>query len=367
MNSSSTSPAMSKSRIIFHVDMDSFYSSVEVRENPQLKGQPVVVGSDPKNGTGRGVVSTCSYEAREFGVRSGMPISKAYKLCPDAVFLRVNMELYKEVSKRIMDIMRTFTDKFQQVSVDEAYLDISAHIETYKAASELAQNVKNNIFLQEGITCSIGVAPNKLIAKIASDIQKPNGVTVVKPDDVDDFLTPLSVSRIPGIGKKTTDTLLGMDIKTIWDLAACDVQLLIERFGKSGIKMHQMARGIDDGEVQERGDVKSISKEDTFDEDTADPHVIGQVLDSLAEDVHTSLTKKKFLFKTITLKVRFEDFSTYTRARSLKIHSTDIDVIKMIAKDLMREFIGKRKLRLLGVGASNFEKIDEKQRLITDY
>lgn len=363
MNASTTS----KTRIIFHVDMDSFYSSVEVREKPQLKGQPVVVGSDPKDGTGRGVVSTCSYEAREFGIRSGMPISKAYKRCPDAVFLRVNMSLYKEVSKRIMDIMRGFTDKFQQVSVDEAYLDVSAHVSDYAAASELAQNIKDEILLREGITCSIGVAPNKLIAKIASDFQKPDGLTVVKSGGVVDFLTPMSASRIPGVGKKTTDILLGMDIKTIWDLAACDVQLLIERFGKSGIKMHQMARGIDHGQVLERGDVKSISKEDTFDEDTADPYIVEQVLDSLSDGVHASLMKNKFLFKTITLKVRFEDFSTYTRARSLRVHSTDIDVIKITAKDLMREFMGKRKFRLLGVGLSNFEKVDERQKLITDF
>ncbi len=363
----STTPATSKTRIIFHVDMDSFYSSVEVRENPQLKGQPVVVGSDPKNGTGRGVVSTCSYEAREFGIRSGMPISKAYKLCPDAVYLRVNMKLYKDVSHRIMDVMRGFTDMFQQVSVDEAYLDVSEHVEDHAAASRLAQNIKDEILLREGITCSIGVAPNKLVAKIASDFQKPDGLTVVKPGDVVDFLTPLPISRIPGVGKKTSGILKNMDIKTIWDLAACDVQLLIERFGKFGLKMHQMARGIDHGEVLERGDVKSISKEDTFDEDTDDPYIIGQVLDSLSESVHASLMKNKFLFKTITLKVRFEDFSTYTRARSLRVYSTDIDIIRITAKDLMREFMGKRKFRLLGVGVSNFEKVDERQKLITDF
>ncbi len=357
----------SETRIIFHVDMDSFYSSVEVRENPLLKGQPVVVGSDPKDGTGRGVASTCSYEARKFGIRSGMPISKAYKLCPDAVFLRVNMKLYKEVSKGIMDIMRGFTDKFQQVSVDEAYLDVSTHVETYADAAGFAQNIKDEIYSGEGITCSIGVAPNKLIAKIASDFQKPDGLTVVKPEDVVDFLTPMQVSRIPGVGKKTTDTLMGMDIKTIRDLAACDVQLLLERFGKSGIKMHEMAKGIDHGEVVERGDVKSISKEDTFDEDTADPYIIEQVLDSLADSVHTSLMKEKFLFKTITLKVRFEDFSTYTRARSLRVYSTDLEIIKITAKDMMREFMGKMKFRLLGVGVSNFEKVDERQKLITDF
>jgi len=347
--------------------MDGFYSSVEVKNNPQLKGQPVVVGSDPKNGTGRGVVSTCSYEAREFGIRSGMPISKAYKLCPDAVYLRVNMELYKEVSKSIMIILREFADIFQQVSVDEAYLDVSMRVADYNDAARLARCVKDEVFLREGITCSIGIAPNKLVAKIASDFQKPDGLTVVNPEGVVKFLTSLPASRIPGIGKKTTNMLAVMGIGTIGDLAVCDVQLLLERFGNFGLKMHQMARGMDESEVVERGDVKSISKEDTFDEDTADPDIINGVLDSLAVGVHGSLIKKKFLFKTITLKVRFEDFSTYTRARSLRVYSTDLEIIKITAKDLMREFMGKRRFRLLGVGVSNFEKVDEKQMLITDY
>ncbi len=361
-----TSPA-SKNRIIFHVDMDGFYSSVEVRNNPQLKGQPVVVGSDPKNGTGRGVVSTCSYEAREFGISSGMPISKAYKLYPDAVYLRVNMELYKEVSKRIMIILREFADYFQQVSVDEAYLDVSMRVLDYDDATRLALCVKDQVFLREGLTCSIGIAPNKLVAKIASDFQKPDGLTVVKPDEVVNFLNPLPASRIPGIGKKTANMLTGMGIGTVVDLAACDVQLLLGKFGNLGLKMHQMAKGIDNGEVMERGEVKSISNEDTFDEDTADPYIINGVLDSLAQSVHESLMKKKLLFKTITLKVRFEDFSTYTRARSLRVYSTDLEIIKLTAKDLMREFMEKRRFRLLGVGVSNFEKADKKQMLITDY
>ncbi|MGP8336945.1 MAG: DNA polymerase IV [Methanosarcinaceae archaeon] len=361
-----TSPA-SKNLIIFHVDMDGFYSSVEVRNNPQLEGQPVVVGSNPKNGAGRGVVSTCSYEAREFGISSGMPISKAYKLCPDAVYLRVNMELYKEVSKHIMIILREFADSFQQVSVDEAYLDVSMRVLDYDDAARLALCIKDQVFLREGITCSIGVAPNKLVAKIASDFQKPDGLTVVKPDEVRDFLTVLPAKRIPGIGKKTANMLAGMGIETIGDLVEYDVQSLIGRFGNLGLKMHQMAKGIDESKVLERGEIKSISNEDTFDEDTADPYIINRVLDSLAESVHRSLMKKKLLFKTITLKVRFENFLTYTRTKSLRVYSTDLEIIKLTAKDLMHEFIGKRRFRLLGVGVSNLKKADKKQMLITDF
>ncbi|MDI3485544.1 MAG: hypothetical protein PWQ50_764, partial [Methanolobus sp.] len=177
-----------RERITLHIDMDSFYSSVEVREKPEIRGLPVVVGSDPKGGSGRGVASTCSYEARKFGIHSGMAISKAYKLCPDAVYLRVNMKLYKEVSAEIMQTLRIFADKFQQVSVDEAYLDIGESISDYESATLLAKKIKSEIQRLHGLTCSIGVAPNKVIAKIASDFNKPNGLTVVRPEDIQDFL-----------------------------------------------------------------------------------------------------------------------------------------------------------------------------------
>lgn len=356
-----------RNRIIFHVDMDGFFSAVEVREKPELKGMSVVVGSDPKNGSGRGVVSTCSYEAREYGIRSGMPISKAYRLCPDAVFLPVNMKLYKDVSTRIMEILRSFTNRFQQTSVDEAYLDVSGYVEDYESAVELAQSIKNEVVLKEGLTCSIGVAPNRVIAKIASDFKKPDGLIVVTPMEVNRFLSPLPAARIPGIGKKSVVILKEMGIETIGDLVACDVQLLIERFGKFGFAMHQMAKGIDLSEVKERGEVKSISKEDTFDEDTADPEIIEKVLDSLADNVYRSLVKKKFLFRTVTLKVRFEDFSTYTRSKTLGACESNPDVIKRTIRELIREFMGREKFRLLGVGLSKLEKLDERQMRITDF
>jgi len=189
-------------QIVLLVDMDSFFASVQVREKPELKGLPVVVGSDPKGGAGRGVVSTCSYEARKYGIHSAMPISKAYKLCPDCVFLPVNMKLYKEVSENVMAILRGFAEKFEQVSVDEAYL-VPIDIRSFDDAVLCARRIKDEVKGQEGITCSVGIGPNKLIAKIASGFQKPNGLTLVKPEDVKDFLFPLPVSKIPGIGRKT--------------------------------------------------------------------------------------------------------------------------------------------------------------------
>jgi DNA polymerase IV (DinB-like DNA polymerase) len=356
-----------RERITLHLDMDSFYSSVEVRERPELKGLPVVVGSDPKGGSGRGVVSTCSYEAREFGIHSAMPISKAYRLCPDAVFLQVNMNLYKDASEKIMNIIRIFADKFQQVSVDEAYIDIGDSISDYESATLLARKIKSEVKRLQGLTCSIGVAPNKVIAKIASDFNKPDGLTIVRPEDIQDFLFPLHVSKIPGIGKKTQPILQEMGIETVGQLASCDVQLLIARFGKFGVVMHQLANGVDMREVKEREEVKSISTEDTFDEDLSDAEDIEKSLTSLSEKVYVSLLKKRFRFRTVTLKVRFEDFRTYTRARTVHAATTDTEALSKTSCSLMEEFLGKGRFRLLGVGVTKLEKLDERQTYLSDF
>lgn len=356
-----------RERITLHLDMDSFYSSVEVRERPELKGLPVVVGSDPKGGSGRGVVSTCSYEARQFGLHSAMPISKAYRLCPDAIYLRVNMKLYKQVSADIMNTIRIFADRFQQVSIDEAYIDIGDSIDDYGSATLLAEKIKSEVRRLHGLSCSIGVAPNKVIAKIASDYNKPDGLTVVRPENIQDFLFPMDISRIPGIGKKTQPLLKNMGINTIGELAECDIQLLISKFGKSGIIMHQLANGIDVRQVKEREEAKSLSTEDTFEKDISEPEDIEKVLTSLTEKVHTQLISNNFRFRTVTIKVRFGDFRTYTRGKTLTSASTDKEIIRRTAMGLMEEFIGKGKFRLLGVGVTKLEKIDEKQTTLADY
>jgi len=222
-------------QIVLHVDMDAFFASVEVRERPELKGLPVVVGSDPKGGKGRGVVSTCSYAAREYGVHSAMPVSQAYKLCPDAAFVPVNMKLYAQVSENVMNIIRGFSEKFQQYSVDETFLVPGPDIKSFEEAALCALRIKDEIKRQERITCSVGVGPNKLIAKIASKVQKPDGLTVVMPEDVQEFIYPLNVSKIPGIGEKTTEALKLMGITKVEELANCDIQRLSERFGKMGL------------------------------------------------------------------------------------------------------------------------------------
>lgn len=357
----------SERRITFHVDMDSFFASVEVRERPELKGLPVVVGSDPEGGSGRGVVSTCSYEARKYGIHSAMPISQAFRLCPGAVFLPVNMKLYAGVSAGVMELLRGFAEKFQQVSVDEAYLIPGPEIRNFEEAALYALRIKDEVQRQQGITCSVGVGPNKLISKIASGFQKPDGLTVVRPEDVRNFLFPLPVSKIPGIGEKTTETLKEMGISRVDELADCDVQLLSERFGKMGLRMKQLANGLDFEEVIEKEGVKSISRHGTFAEDTNDPVKISGSLDILIESVHGALLKHHFLFKTVTLIVRFEDFSTYTRSRTLPIWTSDIFVIKRTVIQLLSEFMGRRKFRLVGVGVTKFRERDERQTLITDF
>ena len=354
-------------RIILHVDMDSFFASVEIRERPELKGLPVIVGSDPKDGSGRGVVSTCSYEARKYGIHSAMPISQAYRLCPGAAFLPVNMKLYTGVSSRIMELLRGFAEKFQQVSVDEVYIVPGPEIKNFEEASICALRIKDEVQKQEGITCSVGVGPNKLIAKIASGFQKPDGLTVVRPEDTREFLFPLKVSKIPGIGDKTAEALKEMGITKVEELASYNVQLLSKRFGKMGLRMKQMANGLDFGDVQERESIKSISRHGTFEEDTNDPVKIVESLEMLAGSVHSSLMKHRFLFKTVTLIVRFEDFTTYTRSKTIPIWTSDLFVIKRTATQLLSEFQGRKKFRLLGVGVAKLKEIDERQTLILDF
>jgi len=355
------------SRIILHVDMDSFYASVEQLRDPSLKGRPVVVGSDPKGGLGRGVVSTCSYEAREFGIHSGMPISGAYKLCPDAVYLRVDMQLYKEVSCRVMEILRSHAGRFQQVSVDEAYLDISEKVRGHKEAVKVAGEIKAQIKEQLGLTCSIGIAPTRSAAKIASDLDKPDGLTIVEPDRVAAFFEPLEVRRLQGIGRKNEEILQGLGIKTIGQLARFDRDKLVDVFGKWGAGMHLLAQGVDDSEVEERGMTRSVSREHTFDVDTGDSIVLFGALENIARLVHKSLQKNNFSFRTVSVKVRQADFTTFTRARTLDHDTRDQDTIRHVSGELAREFFDGRKIRLLGIRLSNLGKNKLRQTTLEDF
>ena len=347
-------------RIILHLDMDSFYASVEMQERPELRGKPVVIGADPKQGKGRGVVATCSYEARAFGIRSAMPISQAFVLCPHAVFLPPDFSRYVKASADVMAILKAPGLPFEQVSIDEAFLDVSS-LGTFSAATDLAVRVKDAILTHLGLTCSIGVAPTKVIAKIASDVHKPDGLTVVEPDNLGSFLAPMPVRKIPGIGKKSEAELFEMGIRTIRDLSACDIQALITRFGRSAIALQEIAAGIDRSEVKERDGVKSVSRETTFAEDTDDQHLISATMDALAEDVCRNLSDESLHYRTITVKVRFQGFVTKTKALTLPHYTGDPATVHTCARSLLCDIFDGRKIRLLGIRLSSFDTCDARQ------
>ena len=353
-------------RIILHLDMDSFFASVEIREDPGLSGRPVVVGADPREGRGRGVVSTASYEARRFGIHSGMPISRAFILCPHAVFIRPHFDQYTNTSARIMEIISSFTDKWEQVSIDEAYLDMTHH-ETYEEAGAVAEDLKQTIKERERLTCSVGIAPTKLVAKIASDFKKPDGLTIVRPLEVEDFLCPLPVGRIPGIGRVTGTELGNLGIQTIGQLAGYDIQALIARFGRWAVQMQELARGLDDGEVRSREGFGSVSRETTFQEDTADTSLLEMTLDLMAKDLIGNLVDEHLVFRTVTVKVRYEDFDTHTRSRTLDTYSRDPGTLLRIAKSLLRDLSNEKKIRLIGLRLSSLHGIDSRQKSLDDF
>ncbi len=353
-------------RIILHVDMDSFFASVEIREHPELEGKPVIVGADPKEGKGRGVVSTSSYEARKFGVHSAMPISRAYQLCPDAAFITPHFELYEEASRAVMEILRHYSDQVEQVSIDEAYLDLSS-LESFDSARRVAERIKSEIKEREGLSCSIGIAPGRIIAKIATDSEKPDGLTVVTPELAASFLSPLQVEKIPGIGKKTGSILHSIGIFTIGDLARADIQQLIGKFGRSVIGLQKLARGGDESGVREFQGNRSISREITFAEDTADPQVLLQTLEDLSIDLFSVITEEKIAFKTVTVKIRYHDFSKRTKSRSTELHQTELRSIMSVSRELFIELYSGEKVRLLGLRLSSLRGEDAAQKQIHEF
>jgi len=355
-----------KRRIVLHVDMDHFFTAIEERFHPEYKGKPVIVGADPKEGRGRGVVSTCNYEARKYGVKSGMPISRAWKLCPHAVYLRPNYELYLEVSRRIMEILKRYGDSFEQFGIDEAFLDVSSKVSDYEEARRLAEKIKSEIFEAEGLTCSIGVAPNKLVAKIASDFQKPDGLTVVKEEEVRSFLAPLPVRKLLWVGRKTEKKLKDMGINTIGDLANCDPSLLMEKFGAMGFQYSLMAKGIDNSPVGgDFGAVKSISRDRTFEEDTSDVKKVFETLSKLAKEIHDEVVGQNLYFKTVTVKVRYEDFETHTHSKTLPFLTNRLEDIEKNARRLLQPYLeSEKRIRLVGVKVSNLFS-GEKQKKLT--
>jgi DNA polymerase IV (DinB-like DNA polymerase) len=341
-------------RIIFHVDIDSFYPSVEVRESPVLKGRPVVVGADPKEGRGRGVVVSCSYEARKLGVRAGQPISRAFRISPDAVYLRPNFALYSKVSRNVMNLLRGKAERFEQVSIDEAFLDVSGKVSSFEQARSLALQIKQDVEVSEGLTCSVGVAPNKSSAKIASEFQKPDGLTVVQPDRLKDFLAVLPVSAITGIGDKTEKYLESIGVKSIGDLQKMDGKDLVKHFGKTGVWLWGVANGLERIEVKEKP-MRSLSAEHTFEEDVSEKEFVVQKLEELAGRLYKRVISANVKFRVIGIKVRFTHFQTYSRENSLPVATSSKEAMIREARNLFREFEkNPRKIRLIGLSVSGF-------------
>jgi DNA polymerase IV (archaeal DinB-like DNA polymerase) len=344
-------------RAIFHVDLDAFYVSVEVKDNPSLKDLPVVVGADPEGGKARGVVMTCSYEARKLGLRSGMPISTAYRLCPNAVYLPPRWERYGEISMQVMELLRRHADKFEQTGIDEAFLDVSDRAKSLEEAKDLARAIKKDIRDSLGITCSIGVAPNKSLAKIASDRQKPDGLTVVSFDDPKGFLAPLAVAVIPGVGTKTQAFLKEKGIVTIGELQKVSGQELMKWFGKTGVWLWGVIQAEEKLSVFEREMLKSMSVERTFDEDAEDFERVYAQVDIEARELAERVRDANVKFKVAGIKIRFKGFQTFTREATLTGFTDSEEALRHEARILLKEFEAKKRpVRLVGVRVSQLKR-----------
>ncbi len=356
---------MANTRYIVHVDMDAFFASVEQIDNPGYKGKPVIVGSDPKKGKGRGVVSACSYEARKYGIHSAMPISTAYKKCPHGVFLPVNMRRYAEMSKTIFAIFERFTPDIEPISIDEAFMDITGSYKLFGSPEETCAKIKAAIKKETGLIASIGMAPNKMTAKIASDLEKPDGSVFVREGTVKEFLAPLPAGKLWGIGEKTRQSLEKIGIRTIGDIAYSGRKTLSFFFGKNGSHIWELANGIDTRPVESCAGIRSISNEYTFDKDTSDKTQIRDTLMRLSEKVSRRLRIAGLRGKTITLKIRFSNFKTYTRAATIGSPTNFTDILYSNVLEKIREFpfwkdkSPENKVRLIGVKVSNFIECPE--------
>lgn len=342
---------------ILHVDMDAFFASVEMHRRPELVGQPVVVGG-AGNPNSRGVVAAASYEARRFGIHSAMPLAEAFRRCPDAVFLPVDFAAYREASKRIHEIFREVTPEVESLGLDEAFLDVS---EAGGSAHEIARSLKRTIKDATGLVCSVGVAKNKLLAKIASDLDKPDGLSVIQDDDLESRIWPLPARRIPGIGPKTGEALKALGIETIADLAKASEQTLATRFGHDrAAHFHRAAYGIDHRSVVTHRVRKSISRETTLAQDAGDEARLIEVMGPLLESIVESVVRAKLRARTVNLKIRYSDFETLTRQISLPSPTDDPVRIEQAALACLRRLPMDKGVRLLGVGLSGLVRMTDK-------
>ena len=357
-------------RIVGHLDMDAFFAAVEERDNLRLSGLPIVVGADPRGGKGRGVVSTANYKAREYGIHSALPISKAWRLSevakkqgkPPVTFLPVRMQRYAEVSAHVMETLRRFVFLVEQASIDEAYFDLSS-CESYSFAEEICRKIKATIREEERLTASVGIGPNKLIAKIASGMCKPDGLTVVREEDAATFLAPLPVRTIPGVGPKTEAEIAKIGVKTIKDMRRLSFEEFRGMFGKRGLDFYEKIHGRDETPLEENYEVKSIGEQETFEQDTGDSQFLSERLKVLCRDVMHRVTSEGFThFRRIVLTVRFADFETHSRSHTLASPMRDPKVLEEEAMKLFVPFLDEREnpygklIRLIGVRAEKLER-----------
>jgi DNA polymerase-4 len=339
-------------RCIFHIDLDAFFVSVEQVLNPKLKGKPVIVGGDPER---RGVVASASYEARPFGIHAGMPLSKAHRLCPQAIFIRSHFSLYKDVSAKFMKILSDFSPRREPLGLDEAYLDVTGCEEPYGSPQKLALTIKERIHKELEITASVGIATCKVVAKIASDLCKPDGLLEIAPGEEQALLNPLPVAKLPGVGKKTEEALKEIGITTIGELASLPLDTIKGQFGAIGAVLHSYARGVDDREVEAPGEAKSISQELTFARDTQDRNFLEATLHNLCQEVCQELRSQNKRAKCVAIKLRYADFKTITRQVILREASDVTKVIFATAQQLLTKALAEREkpIRLIGVRISS--------------
>jgi len=347
-------------RCIFHIDLDAFFVSVEQVLNPELKGKPVIVGGDPER---RGVVASASYEARPFGIHAGMPSSKASRLCPQAIFIRSHFSLYKDASAKFMKILGDFSPHIEPLGLDEAYLDVTGCEEPYGSPQKLARAIKERIYKELEITASVGIAACKVVAKIASDLCKPDGLLEIAPGEEQSFLNPLPVAKLPGVGKKTEQSLKEIGVTTIGELASLPLGTIKRQFGATGAVLHSYARGIDDRKVEAPGEAKSISQQLTFARDTLARNFLEANLHNLCQEVCQDLRSQNKRTKCVAIRLRYADFKTITRQVILKEASDVTQVVFATAQQLLGKALAQQEkpVRLIGIRISSL--VGEGQQL----
>ena len=344
-------------RKIIHIDMDAFYASVEQMDNPELRGKPLAVGGSEI----RGVVSAASYEARKYGVRSAISGIQAKKLCPELIFVRPRFDRYKEISKKIRKIFLDYTDLVEPLSLDEAYLDVTENKKGNPSATLIAQEIRKRIFEEVGLTASAGISVNKFVAKIASDYNKPNGQKTVNPDEVEAFLEKLDVKKFYGIGKVTAEKMYQLGLFTGFDLKQKPLEYLEKHFGNSGLHYYQIVRGIHNSAVKPNRKIKSVGAERTFNENLSSEIYMEERLLNIAKELEKRLQKSKISGKTITLKIKYSDFTLQTRSKTLPYFVSDKAIIADVAKDLLYQERLKNSVRLLGISVHNLNN-EEKSK-----